>query len=352
MPSQKKVLFLHSRLPDYYYRCVQHFVASYPCQAVIVRYKGDKNTNYTFEPDEKIRLFYKDDIDVPAFIKELGPSAIILVGWRDRIYTSAVKKYVKHIPVVMTVDNPWLGILRQRVLAALAPWVIHSFSNYVWVPGWSQYEYVRRLGFSKSKILRGMYCADTNRFYRAQPDGVNFKSSNYPKILVYVGRLVDYKHPHILARIFSELTEAGRLGWKLILAGEGPLKKSIEEQHYPNVEIMDFIDPARLPEFYRSAGVFCLPSKDEHWGVAVHEAVAAGLPVLLSDTVESASAFLINGYNGFSFTTGDDESLKRSLEALMNMNSDELVKMGNHSIELSKGISHAMWSASLFNVLR
>ncbi|MBA4166721.1 MAG: glycosyltransferase family 4 protein [Chitinophagaceae bacterium] len=351
MPDQRTVLFLYTRLPDYFYSCVQHFVATYPCKAVIVRYKGDKDTNYTFAPDENIQLFYKDDLDIPVFIQELQPSAIVVTGWSDRIYTEATKKYVRRIPVVVTVDNPWQGILRQKVLATLAPWAIHGFANHAWVPGWSQYEYVRRLGFPRDKILRSMYCADTEKFYKTQPDGVDFKVDNYPKTIVYAGRLVEYKQPHVLAKVFNEMAEAGNSPWKLILAGEGPLKKTIAEQKYSHVEILDFLNPAMLPEFYQRSGIFCLPSKDEHWGVAVHEAVAAGLPVLLSDTVESASAFLINGYNGLSFRTSDDSSLKHSLRFLMNMSAVELVRMGNNSVGLSKSINHAIWSATLYNVL-
>jgi glycosyltransferase involved in cell wall biosynthesis len=117
------------------------------------------------------------------------------------------------------------------------------------------------------------------------------------------------------------------------------------------VELTDFISPAALPEFYKSAGIFCLPSKGEHWGVAVHEAAAAGLPLLLSDTVESGSAFLINGFNGFSFETGNERSFREYLLRMLNMTNDELLKMGENSILLSRRINHGTWSATLNSVI-
>jgi glycosyltransferase involved in cell wall biosynthesis len=331
---------------------VQHFVSHYPFNAVIVRYKGDADTNYSFQPDDKVRLVYKDEINVPEFIKDLQPSAIVVTGWSDKIYTSATKRYIKQVPVIVTVDNPWQGLMRQKALTAVSPWFIHSFSNCAWVPGWSQYEYVRRLGFAKNRIMKNMYCADTEKFYIPQPDGVGFKLDNYPRTIVYVGRMVDYKQPQVLARVFSKLAEEKKCNWKLILAGEGPLKKSIQQHNYTHVEMMDFIDPKELPEFYRNvAGVFCLPSHNEHWGVSVHEAAAAGLPLLLSDSVESASAFLVNGYNGFSFRTGSEKALELSIGRIMDTEAQELVAMGNNSIRLSKNVNHAVWSAELNNIV-
>lgn len=69
--QEKTVLFLYTRLPDYFYQCIQHFVRSYPYRVVVIRYQEDVNARYAFAADERIRLLYKDDVDVAAFIKKL-----------------------------------------------------------------------------------------------------------------------------------------------------------------------------------------------------------------------------------------------------------------------------------------
>ena len=106
-----------------------------------------------------------------------------------------------------------------------------------------------------------------------------------------------------------------------------------------------------MPLKFNEAGVFCLPSKSEHWGLVVHEAAASGLPLLLSDTTFASDAFLINGFNGFTFDEKNRKELKSSLKKLFNMTDNSLFKMGNNSLVMSKRISHTSWSAYLKSVL-
>ena len=61
------------------------------------------------------------------------------------------------------------------------------------------------------------------------------------------------------------------------------------------------MQPEDLVRVIKNVGFFVLPSNFEPWGVVVHEFCAAGLPMLLSETVGSSSSFLINGHNGFLF---------------------------------------------------
>ena len=49
---------------------------------------------------------------------------------------------------------------------------------------------------------------------------------------------------------------------------------------------------------------------NEHWGVVVHEAAAAGLPLLLSNTTYAGTHFLVEGINGYSFDENNYKDLK------------------------------------------
>ena len=55
---------------------------------------------------------------------------------------------------------------------------------------------------------------------------------------------------------------------------------------------------------YVDADVFALLSRHEPWGVAVNEAAASGLPLLLSDRVGAAADLLRDGENGFLVPVG------------------------------------------------
>jgi glycosyltransferase involved in cell wall biosynthesis len=348
--NEDTILFLYTRLPDYTYKCVEHFVHLYGGKVVIIRYKEDVNTKYHFSENDKISLIYKDD-NIRSVIASIDPKAIVISGWGDKEYVSIAKKYVSRIPVVLSIDNPWTGSLKQKVLS-LSSFYIHRFFNRVWVAGIPQHEYARRLGFKNNQIYTNLYSADTQKFYNVSDYALQQKSKTYPRNLVYVGRLVKYKQPHILAKVFHEITSKTNLNWKLIIAGAGPLKEQIILGQYKNVVVRDFIDPAELADFYMNAGVFCLPSNNEHWGVAVHEASAAGLPLLLSDSTGAGTEFLINHFNGLVFKSGDESSLRENLLKIMGMTDEELIVMGKNSLLLSQRISHSTWSANLNSILK
>jgi glycosyltransferase involved in cell wall biosynthesis len=66
---------------------------------------------------------------------------------------------------------------------------------------------------------------------------------------------------------------------------------------------------ADLPEFYATAGAFVHASSVEQWGLVVNEAMASGLPVLVSNRCGCADELVDEGHNGFTFDPSDVESL-------------------------------------------
>ena len=67
---------------------------------------------------------------------------------------------------------------------------------------------------------------------------------------------------------------------------------------------------------HAAADLFVLPSRHEPWGVVVNEALAAGLPVVLSDRVGAAADLLVDGENGRLVPAGDAVALANALEDL------------------------------------
>jgi glycosyltransferase involved in cell wall biosynthesis len=65
---------------------------------------------------------------------------------------------------------------------------------------------------------------------------------------------------------------------------------------------------------YRLANVFVLPSKSETWGLSVNEALASGIPVLVSDRCGCAADLVVDGVNGFIFKSNDLYSLARCIQ--------------------------------------
>ena len=101
----------------------------------------------------------------------------------------------------------------------------------------------------------------------------------------------------------------------------------------------------------KEVGGFCLPSKDEHWGVVVHEAVASGLPLVLSNTTHSGSTFLVHNYNGFVFQENNSNDFKNQLKKFFALENADLILQSKRSFELSKRITHETWTANLMSIV-
>ena len=113
---------------------------------------------------------------------------------------------------------------------------------------------------------------------------------------------------------------------ELWLVGDGPLRQLAHNyaQKYP-VKLLGYIHYKDLPEIYRQCDIFCLPGKDFYkfgikimedgqYTIAVLEAMASGLPLVVSDS--SAYSEIVGSYN-FIVTQVDVKQLYESLRILV-----------------------------------
>ncbi len=105
------------------------------------------------------------------------------------------------------------------------------------------------------------------------------------QVVLFVGRLIPKKGVHTLMEACSRLP--AETPWVLAIVGEGTFRPHLE-QLARSLGIADrlrwvgFVQPQELPDWYLAADAFVLPSS-ETWGVAALEALACGLPVVVSD---------------------------------------------------------------------
>ena len=99
----------------------------------------------------------------------------------------------------------------------------------------------------------------------------------------------------------------------VVMAGSGELEQELRafcEQHaLDNVVFTGFVNQSELPALYAASDIFVLPSEHEPWGLAVNEAMCAGLPVVVSREVGCALDLVQDGVNGYTPAAGDIEGL-------------------------------------------
>jgi glycosyltransferase involved in cell wall biosynthesis len=165
-------------------------------------------------------------------------------------------------------------------------------------------DYLRFLGF-RSPIELGYDAVDLSRIRRqadapAAPDGTPFIERHF----VHVARLVPKKNTKVLIEAMGVLLSSGRLSRVLRILGAGPeeedLRRRIRELGLEEwVRFEGFVQTSAVSAALSRSLCIILPSTGEQFGQVVAEALAMGVPAIVSPTVGARDELVRSGVNGF-----------------------------------------------------
>lgn len=181
---------------------------------------------------------------------------------------------------------------------------------------------------------------DTNQFIPGDPI-----PDQGPLKLLCVARLIKRKGQHHLIEVIKRITDQG-VDVTLEMVGSGDAEgeyRALAEslQVEDRINFRGYIPREEVPEFYARAHVFVLPSNNEGMSVATLEAMACGLPVIVSRT-PGTEDLVKEGENGFTFEWRD---IKTLTSHLLKLESDRPYarRMGQESRALAHRFS---WESS------
>lgn len=345
------IVFLYTELAGYTITCLKQVIKDYPkTELYVFRWPVNNEAPFNFD-FEGINIYNKNDFDLASLerkVAEINPDCLIVSGWVDKDYTNIAKQYKKKIPVVLTIDNHWRGDVKQLVASKLSRFLIRTKFNKAWVPGEVQAKFARKLGFKEQDISKGFYAADTDLFIKYGDVADAKKKKNYPKRFLYVGRYVEHKGIFDIWNAFTQLQKEEPNDWELWSVGTGDQWDNRIE--HTKIKHFGFLQPEAFQEVVNDSSIYLLPSHFEPWGVSLHEFAAAGFPVLVSDKIGSAEAFCENGKNGYSFSGGNVNEIKKVMKKMMNLSQERFDEMSNHSRTLSLQITPEKWAKTLMKI--
>lgn len=136
-------------------------------------------------------------------------------------------------------------------------------------------------------------------------------------VLLVVGKLMGFKCPLDVVRAMTRLDRRAIA----VFVGDGELREAVERQLSASGVrgmVTGFVNQSDLPEWYAAGDVAVLASDFEKWGLVVNEAMACGLPVVVSDLVGCAPDLVREGESGAVFRARDPEALATALRPLVN----------------------------------
>lgn len=196
--------------------------------------------------------------------------------------------------------------------------------------------------------LRDLACAtDTDLKIDVIPDGLDlasFESAQRkanPKTVrcLAIGRLIPRKGFQFLIRALPQILDKVQHNFEIEIVGDGPHRETLVKL-VENLDVTSYVRFAgtvpysELPQKYREADIFILPSLAEGMPLVVLEAMGTGLPIIAS-RVQGIDELVAEDVNGALFDPGDVDGLASCLIQLINAG-ETRVEMGKVSTEKVK----------------
>jgi glycosyltransferase involved in cell wall biosynthesis len=167
---------------------------------------------------------------------------------------------------------------------------------------------------------------------------------------LFIGRFISRKSLDILLEAYKLYSQSILQPEKLILIGQGELEHLIPKS--PNIIVYNYLDQTAIAELMSTVKAFILPSRFEAWGVVVHEAAAAGMPIITTTNTGASTSFVKHNYNGRVIDNLNPNTLARSITFINELDMKDLNKFGKRSYELSKSITPELGATQLLSLVK
>jgi glycosyltransferase involved in cell wall biosynthesis len=256
------------------------------------------------------------------------PDALLIYGWSFQSHLKVMRYYKGKIPVFFRGDSTLLDEqqgwnLKKIMRRFFLKWVYQKIDKALYT-GEANKMYFLKHGVTTEQLLYAPHAVDNDRF-EDKDENYSLKAKQWRTdlgipsdafVFLFAGKLEAKKNPFLLLDAFEQLNEPKAI---LLFVGNGVLEKQVKEKarHNKNVLFLDFQNQQMMPVVYRLGNVFVLPSQGpgETWGLSVNEAMACGLPVLVSNRCGCAIDLVKE--NGFEFESNHLSELVEKMHKLI-----------------------------------
>src|SRR5438552_2714161 len=281
-------------------------------------------------------------------LEQANPDVVAVNGWNNFGSLVAADCCVRRgIPMVVMSesaqqDEPrtwWKEMIKRRIVA------LYSAAL---VGGQRHIEYLFELGMPRDRISTGYDVVDNDYFARRTLEIRNSKFEVRKKYglpenyFLASARFIEKKNLPTLIRAYATYRQksetSGNPPWEIVLLGDGPLREALRSQLstlnlHRQVHLPGFKQYDELPVYYALAKAFVHASTTEQWGLVVNEAIASGLPVIVSNRCGCLPE-LVQG-NGFTFEPTDEHELVSRLLQMASLSDDERRRLGDASYRIA-----------------
>jgi glycosyltransferase involved in cell wall biosynthesis len=231
---------------------------------------------------------------------------------------------------------------RRRARAALLRMLFAMTTGFM-TSGVLNADYYQHYGADPKRFFLLPWAVDNARFAResvldgGEGDALRARYGIAPGSVVFLfsAKLVERKDPFALLTAYEAMRHRDQAA--IVFMGDGTLREPLEryasEHELTGVHFTGFVNQAAIPKHYAMADVFVLPSIVEPRGAVINEAMACGLPVIVTDRCGSIGDIVLDGDNAFVYPAGDANALAALMDR-MTADAALRARMGRRSREI------------------
>lgn len=292
-------------------------------------------------------------------LTELKPEAVLVPGYYTLPAFSALLWARLHGKRTILMTESTRGDHPRKPLLEMLKGAFLTRAFHAAITGGKrQAAYAKELGFRDDNIA-GLYDVVGNEYFAEQADyyrkTTTRQSWNLPdRYFVFVGRLDPEKNVGGLLDAFAQYrSQGGPLS--LVLVGDGRESNALRQQVAAkgltdHVVFAGLKDTRDIGPYYAFAEWFILPSWLDPWGLVVNEAMAAGLPVLVSDRCGCSEDLVEEGQNGYVFNPSQEGSLLGALMRTSRISKMQRELMAQKSREIISRYSPRLWAEEVVRI--
>ena len=199
-------------------------------------------------------------------------------------------------------------------------WFYQSLDK-ILVPTETYKDILSERGYNSEKMSIFQRGIDSKIYYKTEnkkilkdifniKDGIN---------LLYSGRISKDKNLDFLINLYLDYFKKNN-EVNLVLAGDGPYLKKLKKEYcqLDNIYFLGRLNKEQLTSIYSECDIFTFPSNTDTFGMVVLEALACGLPCIVSDT-GGPKDLVIPNENGFICNTNNQNEWEKALDKIISI---------------------------------
>jgi glycosyltransferase involved in cell wall biosynthesis len=274
------------------------------------------------------RFWGCDTPEIGDRLRDGNFDALLVTGWHLKCFWQAILAAKRAgIPVMVRGDSHLKtprSLLKRASKALIYPMILRVFDVALYV-GEGSLRYWQRYGFPSQRLVFSPHCVDNEWFAaragRAAREKLRAAQqiSYDTKVALFAGKLQPIKRPLDLISATKALNSGG-CDLAVLVAGSGPLGEQMTAAaRAAEVTLIQlgFCNQTEMPAIYAAADMLVLPSESETWGLVANEALACGIPIVVSDACGCAPDLAADKLAGRVFSVGDTLALAAVVKDLI-----------------------------------